>query len=159
MNLFKRLLQPLLSSNQARGRRRQNRRAPSVRLGLECLEAREVPSASGLISATTGQAGQSVVYAIDRTGSVWEGGSGGRTFNGHPIGVRRVPGDTSTPLAANWVQRWGSPNSNDSKAFTQISATRNEQGQPVVYGTTRGGEIWEHNPSFGGDGWFRLAPF
>jgi hypothetical protein len=97
-----------------------------------------VPSASGLISATTNQSGQPVVFAIDHNGALWES-------NPAFLSLPTLLGHQSS-----WRQLTSSSGTNDPNAFTQISADRNQSGQPVVFGVNRSGQVVEFNPLDGG---------
>jgi hypothetical protein len=157
-------------------------RAPSVRLAVESLEGREVPSATGLISATANAAGQPVVFAIDRSGALWENNpafvAGNRAAAlqrqlraslqqdnpflnlGSTLSWPRPPlrdPVLSNDFLAGWSRLSSSAGSTDPQAFVQISATRNQFGDQVVFGVNRAGQVWENNPRFLGAGWFEVA--
>src|SRR5262249_55220316 len=142
--------------------RAAGRRSRSVRLTLESLENRWVQSATGLVSATTNAAGQAVVFAVDRNGGLWENNPSfvasnrsnacsnalrrqwesalERTFRNRNLS--HEPGQdiyVRDPVLyddflAGWTPLTSSKGITDPSGFTQISASRNERGQPVVFG-------------------------
>src|SRR5262249_37255341 len=158
------------------------RRAPSVRLAVESLEERQVPSATGLISATENSAGQPVVFAIDHNGALWENNPAfvasnrsnalrrqllaemqweNRFINFGPLRPpARLPlrdPVLSNNFLAGWSQLTSSAGGTDPQGFVQVSATRNEFGDQVVVGVNRAGQVWENNPRSPGARWSDAA--
>ncbi|WP_143393603.1 hypothetical protein [Fimbriiglobus ruber] len=103
------------------------------------------PGSFTAISATRNANGDQVVYAIRSDGTLWENNL---QFN---------PTDSATDLNGHWAEV--SPGS-----FTAISATRNSDGNPVVYAILSGGTLWENNPQFNptdpnmNDHWAEVSP-
>jgi hypothetical protein len=160
----------------AKAGRRTGRRAPSVRLGVESLEERQVPSATGLLSATTNAAGQPVVFAIDHNGALWENNPAfvasnrlaallrqelDALRNFDPFLPLRHPPPPNPVLYDDFLAAWGplssSAGGTGPNGLVQVSATRNEGGDPVVFGVTRTGQVWENNPRLPGAGWLEVA--
>jgi hypothetical protein len=167
MRLLSRLLKRLSPANGS-GKRPQRRRASTVRLSLEALEGREVPSATGLVSATTNEFGQAAVFAIDRNGALWTNDPvflpQNREALSQSLGIsytrvgwaivsptRLTPASLfytlPTDVQLGWVQLSTSTGVSDSSGFIMISATHEAHGVPVVFGLNRAGEIREFDPT------------
>jgi hypothetical protein len=111
---------------RAKERRLRPPTRPSFRPTLTALEPRYTPSTGGVVSAiqpSSANPNEVVVYALTADRSLWEC----TTQNGALV---------------SWVHV--SP-----AAFDSISASYNDQGQPVVYGIVSSDHsLWENNPEF-----------